>query len=47
MHIIVMKNIVFVSAFSTLYLYGNYLIYKELSVKNKYVAIKYFNYFGN
>ena len=47
MHINVMKNIVFVSAFSTLYLYGNYLIYKELSVKNKYVAIKYFNYFGN
>lgn len=37
-----MKNILFIGAFSTLYLYGNYRIYKELSLKNKYVALKYF-----
>jgi len=38
----IMKHMIFVGSFYTLYLYGNYRIYKDLSVKNKFVALKYF-----
>lgn len=36
-----MKHPIFVSAFATIYMFGTYLIYKELSVKNKFVALKF------
>lgn len=38
----IMNHPIFVGAFTTLYIYGNYRIYKELSVKNKYIALKYY-----
>ena len=37
-----MKHPLFVSMFATIYMYGTFSIYKELSVRNKYVALKYF-----
>lgn len=37
-----MKYPVFVSAFGIIYVYGTYFIYKEVAVRNKYMALKYF-----
>jgi hypothetical protein len=43
-YIIIMKHPVFVGAFATLYAFGTFLIYKDLSIKHKYIAIKYFGH---
>ena len=38
----IMKHPVFVGAFATLYVFGTYCIYKDLSIKNKYIGLKYY-----
>lgn len=37
-----MKHPIFVSAFGIIYIYGTYSVYKEVAVRNKYMALKYF-----
>jgi len=42
LYIIIMKHPLFVWSFATLYVFGTFLIYKDLSIKHKYIALKYF-----